>query len=184
MKPRIPLQALAALALVAGATPAFPVEEAPPTTVDNVHDVTTLDEVVVSGRLGSLAALRQAIVEAEDRFYARFNEVNEHDDFDVQCRTLAPTGTRIPERVCAPVIMDEVTRQAALGLFSITNGNARIDSTAEIRRRLAPEVRRQTLAALEKDAELRLALLQHAKLLEIYSEVHERKFADRRIVLE
>lgn len=61
---------------------------------------TSLDEVVVSGRSSQLDDLRQEIVQAEDQFYARFNELNQDDRFDVHCTMEAPTGSRLERRYC------------------------------------------------------------------------------------
>jgi hypothetical protein len=47
--------------------------------------------------------LRQAVVEAEDRFHARYNELNDNDDFDVNCRQEARTGTKLERRICRAV---------------------------------------------------------------------------------
>jgi hypothetical protein len=57
-----------------------------------------LDEVVVRGT--RLSELKAAIVEAEDRFYARYNELNNVDVFDIVCTIDSPTGTKINQRVC------------------------------------------------------------------------------------
>ena len=38
--------------------------------------------------------------DAEDRIYARFNELNEDDVFDVGCSIEPPTGTRLGRRMC------------------------------------------------------------------------------------
>ncbi|HXC60735.1 MAG TPA: hypothetical protein VN645_15575 [Steroidobacteraceae bacterium] len=56
------------------------------------------DEVLVRG--ARLKQLKQAIVEAEDRFYSRYNELNKVDKYDIQCAEDAYTGSRIPQRHC------------------------------------------------------------------------------------
>lgn len=56
------------------------------------------EEIVV--RAPRLDELRAAIVKAEDRFYARYNELNKVDDFDVECKVDAPTGTKFKQRGC------------------------------------------------------------------------------------
>jgi hypothetical protein len=57
-----------------------------------------LDEVLVRGK--RLNELKAAIVVAEDRFYARYNELNKVDIFDIECAVDAPIGTKIPQRLC------------------------------------------------------------------------------------
>jgi len=60
-------------------------------------DAKTIDEVVVTGRL---ASLRDAAARAEDRFYDRYNELNDDRQFDMHCVSEAPTGTRLAQRTC------------------------------------------------------------------------------------
>lgn len=71
------------------AQPARAADSAPP-------DLT--DEVLVQGT--RLRHLRAAIIEAEERFYLRYNELNKVDDFDIACAKDAHTGTRIAHRRC------------------------------------------------------------------------------------
>ena len=58
------------------------------------------EEVVVEGR--SRAMLRVQIELAEEAVYARFNEINSNDEFDIHCRRVMLTGSNIPRRVCEP----------------------------------------------------------------------------------
>lgn len=56
------------------------------------------DEVVVRGT--RLRELKAEIVAAEERFYARYNELNKVDDYDIECALDTHTGTKIPQRRC------------------------------------------------------------------------------------
>lgn len=56
------------------------------------------DEVIVRGRRG--AELRVEIERAENAVFARFNEINSDDRFDIVCRLEPPIGSRIDRRVC------------------------------------------------------------------------------------
>lgn len=56
------------------------------------------DEVLVRGT--RLRDLRRGIVDAEERFYARYNELNKVDDYDIDCSRDAHTGSKIPRRRC------------------------------------------------------------------------------------
>jgi hypothetical protein len=56
------------------------------------------DEVLVRG--ARLRELRAATVAAEERFYARYNELNKVDDYDIECAMNVHTGQRIPQRRC------------------------------------------------------------------------------------
>jgi hypothetical protein len=62
-----------------------------------------LDELVVESSRAKLVELRRAMVNAEDRFYERYNQLNTDDDFDVHCAEEARTGTRLERRYCRPV---------------------------------------------------------------------------------
>jgi hypothetical protein len=57
-----------------------------------------LDEVLVRG--ARLSDLKAAIVEAEDRFYARYNELNTTNVFDIECVVDRRTGTKLKRRIC------------------------------------------------------------------------------------
>jgi hypothetical protein len=70
-----------------------------------------LDEVLVQGT--KLWQLREAIVLAEERFYALYNELSNGDEFDVTCRKEAPLGTRLKKRVCQIGFMEEAEAEYA-----------------------------------------------------------------------
>jgi hypothetical protein len=55
-------------------------------------------DIIVRGR--GYSELRLRIRLAEEAVFARFNEINSTDDFDIHCRTEAVTGTRIHSRSC------------------------------------------------------------------------------------
>jgi hypothetical protein len=55
-------------------------------------------DIVVRGR--AYAELRLQIRLAEETVFARFNEINSTDDFDIHCRTEPFIGSRIPKRAC------------------------------------------------------------------------------------
>jgi hypothetical protein len=62
-----------------------------------------LDEVHVEGRRGALTGIRQEMVRLEDLFYARYNELNTNDLFDIHCTDTPRTGTLIRRRYCRAV---------------------------------------------------------------------------------
>jgi hypothetical protein len=148
----------------------------------DIMNVQTLDEVVVTGRLDSLSGLQAAIVEAENRFYERWNELNDDDRLDVQCRVEAPTGTRLTRRRCEPRMVDDKTREAALAVVGVSEGAAHFNSTDAIRLDTAVELRKRTLVLLEHDAPLRRALLERARLQQLYDERRRERMAGRLVV--
>lgn len=66
-------------------------------------DEIPLDEVLVQGLRAQLRELRREAVELEERFYARYNELNTVRDFDVHCHADARTGTLLKGRICRAV---------------------------------------------------------------------------------
>ena len=58
----------------------------------------TDEEIVVIGQ--NPAMLRERIRLATDAVYAKYNELNADDNFDIHCRYRATTGTRMLSRVC------------------------------------------------------------------------------------
>jgi hypothetical protein len=78
-----------------------------------------LDEIVVQGQRVQLQEMRKELVRLEDRFYARYDELNTNDDFDIHCFKEARTGTRIIKRTCRAVYEDNALQeegQAALAI--------------------------------------------------------------------
>jgi hypothetical protein len=88
------LSGLAAASLCPAAQ--APTPPASPRTV--TASSTETEEILVRGT--RLYELRAAIIAAEERFYARYNELNKVDDFDIQCTVAAPTGSRLKQRTC------------------------------------------------------------------------------------
>ena len=58
-------------------------------------------QVVVKGRISRLR-LRNMIEEVEEDFFAKFNELNADDAYDVYCYKYTPTMSHISKRICEP----------------------------------------------------------------------------------
>jgi hypothetical protein len=69
------------------------------------------EEIIV--RAKPLNQYRVEIELARDEMIRLFNEANEDDDNDVRCRYEAPTGSRIPVRVCFSAAQDRASANAA-----------------------------------------------------------------------
>ena len=88
------------------------------------------EEIVV--RAKPLNQYRVEIELARDEMIRLFNEANEDDDNDVRCRYEAPTGSRIPQRVCFSAAQDRASANSArdflnalfLGTGSASQGSA------------------------------------------------------------
>ena len=95
-----------------------------PLLAQNPEPPQEIEEVVV--RAKPLNQHRAEIEVARDEMIRLFNDANEGDDNDVRCRYEAPTGSRIPMRVCFSASQDRVSANAgrdflqALGRGDIT----------------------------------------------------------------
>jgi len=86
------------------------------------------EEIVV--RAKPLNTYRVEIEQARDEMIRLFNDANEDDANDVRCRYEAPTGSRIPVRVCFSAAQDRASANAArsflnalvLGAGSVAQG--------------------------------------------------------------
>lgn len=70
------------------------------------------EEIIVRGK--PLSEFRLEIERAHDEMVGLFNEANEDDDTDVRCRDEAPTGSRIPRRICFSAAQERASASAAL----------------------------------------------------------------------
>ena len=99
------MNALRTIALAVLSAPLF-AQDAPP----SAPQVSGEEEVVVRGR--SPEELRVEIERTENAVYARFNELNSSDEFDIHCSEHAPTGSNIPVRTCKPNFMLRAEQRA------------------------------------------------------------------------
>lgn len=70
---------------------------------DSADRPQVLEEVEVRDTPVTLEELRQEMIRVEDRFYARYNELNRNDLFDIHCADMVRTGTRLTGRYCRAV---------------------------------------------------------------------------------
>jgi len=82
------------------------------TASDRAQQAALLEEITVRGEQNFIS-IRGQIERAEDNLYSLFNELNSRDDFDIVCRTVRLTNTRIPRRSCEPVFFTEMRRTAS-----------------------------------------------------------------------
>lgn len=142
-----------------------------------------LEEIVIQGNAQSLTAAYQAMVDAEDRFYERFNATNTDHRYDINCRTEAPTMSIIRVRTCLPRVVEEQAREEAWRLGQISEGNIMLQSLDDLRRAWRPRLREMALERVRKDPKLLQALLEHARLTQHYEELRKQKFAGGKLVV-
>lgn len=66
---------------------------------NTASDEQPIDDIVVVGKK-SLGDLRRDVFEAEEDFYALFNQLNDEPDYNVRCFYEKATGTNIKNHVC------------------------------------------------------------------------------------
>jgi hypothetical protein len=114
--------------------------------VSNREPAPIQEEVVVRGT--SPGELRLQIELAEEAVFARFNEINSDDRFDIVCRSELLIGSRIPRRVCRSNSWREQDASHSFALIQEMQGssgpNARqfLFEQERMQRLLAEEMRR------------------------------------------
>ena len=143
----------------------------------DLSQIKTLDEVVVSGKLTTLSGVHRAMVQAEDRFYERFNELirKTNRELTITCRNEAPLGTNLKTRNCVTAKQDDLSHDQAMLLLSGHADSVGIQSAGQLQRIILPELRERTLKLLKTDDELLRALLEHARLQQIYDDMRKDK---------
>jgi hypothetical protein len=137
-----------------------------------------LDEVTVSGERVKIEAMREQIVQLEDDFYDRYNELNTIDDFDIHCIEEARTGTRFIKRSCRAVYQEQALAEEGQAAFKIlqrfrekgptvSDSGPPVPASVTIERRL-PEYKRNIEEVARKNPELSKLLEERARLIEKY----------------
>ena len=139
-------------------------------------DDAALDEVTVNGERVKIEAMRKEIVQLEDRFYDRYNELNTIDDFDIHCIEEAKTGTRFIKRSCRAVYQERAFAEEGQAAFkvlqrfrekgpAVADGGPPVPASLTIERRL-PEYKKNLEAVTRRDPELARLLEERGKLIE------------------
>jgi len=137
-----------------------------------------LDEVTVSGERVKIEALRKQIVQLEDKFYDRYNELNTVEDFDIHCIEEARTGTRFIKRSCRAVYQEQAFADEGQAAFKIlqrfrekgpqiADSGPPVPATVVIERRL-PEYKKNLEEVVRSNPELSGLLAERGKLIEGY----------------
>lgn len=169
--PRVGVTAELSSALGADAPLVAPASPAPG------QEEEVLEEVIVKGE--RLWQLRAAIVKAEDRFYARWNELNKDRDFDMKCYMEAPLGTRLKSRICRVAFYEDAQAEYAQammrGQFAPSPTQVALDRQVEYRK-VAME--------LLNDPQLRKLVREREAAQKKYTEERKKRFKDRWIIFE
>lgn len=159
-------------------------QNAPADFASTVANTTSqIDEVIVSGGLDSLSQLRKAVDRAENRVYERYNEINRHNDYDLECLTEAPLGSRQKSKKCHPRYVSDALHEDGFDvLFRNQNSAARLRSVSALAAGKQSFLRKAMLEAARNDPQMQRAMVEHALLKERYEKVLKEKIAARRIV--
>jgi hypothetical protein len=143
-----------------------------------------IEEVVVRGT--RLYELRAQIVAAEDRFYARYNELNKVDDFDIDCNQVQITGTKFITRRCAPRLQDKVlAADAKEVLEAMQDGRQkRGEDPNAILARHSGEYKQNMLDILKRDPQLRALVRERDKAQERYDREHKKRMKGRLVLAD
>jgi hypothetical protein len=88
----------------------------------------TLEQITVTAQR-TLYRLRAQIEDARNSLYSSYNDLNQKDEFDVNCRQSDWTGTHIREQVCWPVFFE---RAVAENSQDFLRGNAVLEPTRQL----------------------------------------------------
>lgn len=129
-----------------------------------------LDEVRVLGR--KLWQMREEIFEAEDRYYALYNELNKDRDFDVSC---VMSGTHMKQRYCrARFFIDAQTDQAQ----DMLRGRVAVPPEL-VQMQRQRDYRKAATAVLESSPELRRLASELIDMKQRYAQAREERFKER-----
>ena len=111
------------------------------------------EEIIV--RAKPLNLYRAEIELARDEMIRVFNEANEGEDNDVRCRYEAPTGSRIPQRVCFSTAQDRASANGARAFLNAMLTGKVSTATAGMAAGLADAAHAESGAMIEFEKEWR-----------------------------
>ena len=156
-----------------------------------------LDEVVVVGT--RLDVLRKQLIEAEDQFFDRYNELVNKREYEIHCRVERPIGSQIPRRRCYTGFEDDALAQAggeAARMLQNFLNQLRLDTDSrkgtdpsvpltmtsvmpsEIEGKRA-DFQRHMREVVVNDPDLLRTLVQHALLMEKYRQAELERFGPK-----
>ncbi len=152
------------VALAALSQPAF-AQESGTTKVAPSVDA----EVTVSA-IRRLAELRKEMLAAEDRFIAKYNELNKERQYAISCINEASTGSRFLRRVCRPEFVSNATGYEAREWFR----NSYSPPAPVIIDSQRAGFRKNLLDLATQSADLRRFAVEHDDLKKRYDELLRR----------
>jgi hypothetical protein len=143
-----------------------------------VSETTDLPEVQVVGK--RLYQMRKDIINAENKFFAKFNELNKNDEFDIHCVMNAETGTHLKKRLCRVQFYEDAQRQEAQARF----GGPPAPSAELVALERGPEYKKAALTIINAHPELLRLVKERDALEKKYDATRKQRFKGRWILFE
>jgi len=137
-----------------------------------------LEEVEIIGK--KLYQLQREVIEAEERYYALYNELNTNDDFDVHCEMHAPLGTKIKNRICTAVYIAKAQEAEAKAFLD----GETVAPTAQVALMRQNDYRKSVIAVLKANPRLYQLLRERNELEQKYERVRKERMKGRWILFE
>jgi hypothetical protein len=146
-----------------------------------------LDELVIRAKRLKLREMRAQIVEVENRFYAKYNELNTNDDYDIHCREYAATGSISKDRVCRASFEERLDIHYARDVMRMMDGVGTVPPPQAPDRELLEKyalLRKHALKVINANPELRRMVREREALDKAYNEEQRIRLNGRVYVLE
>jgi hypothetical protein len=169
-------------ALMAAVVPAPALAAADPKPAPAIE---TPEDVVIRAKRMKLYEMRMEMVEVEDKFYAKYNELNTDDDYDVLCSFVSRTGEIRKTRRCEPVFVEKLKGQYAAEVLQLFQGgpHSPVSPDNELFSRWLV-LQERAKGVINKSPELR-KLIRHREALEKgYREEQKVRLKGRVVLLE
>jgi hypothetical protein len=106
---------------------------------DTESSAAPIEEIVVHGEKTRLA-LRNEVYVAENKLFDMFNELNDDDQYDINCKFEATIGSNIRRRVCRANYLSALKAEARSRSFSDAELNPKVsDTRIEEKRKILAE---------------------------------------------
>jgi len=135
-------------------------------------DIDADEEIVVVGKK-TAAQLRREIKAVETRIFALFNDLNDDDEYDIDCRKKRRVGSQMSRTDCQPrIYWDEVAELAQNARDAVVEGGSaqsnRGPKTA-LRKKHATALRQQMFEVAQENPALMQLLVEQRQLATEYA---------------
>lgn len=149
----------------------------------------TVDEVVVRAARLRLDEQRREIERLEDQIYARYNDLNTDDNYDVICSDYTRTGTQLTQRYCRPMFEEQAKIEegrVAFQALQLIRESQKMAGSVQLPESPVPKILAQMPAyqkhmkkIVEKDPQLRRLLRERAAVAEQMERTRKEMFGKK-----